>query len=73
MGRDSRSPKRTNIEVELREVSVVSEPAYDGTTIVLRCLEDTRKERRHCAGFVKNNLSPAGMVALNPRLVRGAA
>src|SRR5690606_37712729 len=39
-------PKRTIIEVELREVSVVSEPAYDGTTIALRCLEDARKERR---------------------------
>ncbi|MFE3839406.1 HK97 family phage prohead protease [Pseudogemmobacter sonorensis] len=39
-------PKRTILAVELREVSIVSEPAYDGTTIALRSLDDARKERR---------------------------
>lgn len=39
-------PTRTIFEVELREVSIVSEPAYDGTTIALRSLDDARKERR---------------------------
>lgn len=39
-------PKRTILAVELREVSIVSEPAYDGTSIALRSLEDARKERR---------------------------
>lgn len=38
--------KRTILEVELREVSVVSEPAYEGTSIALRSLEAARKERR---------------------------
>lgn len=39
-------PKRTILEVELREVSIVSEPAYDGTSIAMRSLDDARKERR---------------------------
>jgi HK97 family phage prohead protease len=39
-------PKRTLLEIELREVSVVSEPAYDGTSVALRSLEDARKEKR---------------------------
>lgn len=39
-------PKRTIHEVELREVSIVSEPAYDGTSIALRSLDEARKERR---------------------------
>lgn len=39
-------PKRTILEVDLREVSIVSEPAYDGTSIALRSLDDARKERR---------------------------
>lgn len=39
-------PKRTILEVELREVSIVSEPAYDGTTIALRSLDEARKEAR---------------------------
>lgn len=39
-------PKRTILEVELHEVSIVSEPAYEGTSIALRSLEDARKERR---------------------------
>lgn len=38
--------KRTILAVDLREVSIVSEPAYDGTSIALRSLEDARKERR---------------------------
>ncbi len=39
-------PKRTLLEVRLGEVSIVSEPAYDGTSVALRSLEDARKERR---------------------------
>lgn len=37
--------KRTILEVVLEEVSIVSMPAYDGTSIALRSLEDARKER----------------------------
>jgi len=39
-------PTRTIMEVELREVSIVSEPAYDGTSIALRSLDEARKEHR---------------------------
>ncbi len=39
-------PKRTIKAVDLREVSIVSDPAYDGTSIALRSLDDARKERR---------------------------
>ncbi len=39
-------PTRTIEALDLREVSVVAFPAYDDTSIALRCLEDTRKERR---------------------------
>ncbi len=39
-------PKRTILEVELREVSIVSEPAYDGTSVALRSLDEARRERR---------------------------
>lgn len=39
-------PTRTIHEVELREVSIVSEPAYDGTSIALRSLESARSEAR---------------------------
>lgn len=39
-------PTRTILEVELHEVSIVSEPAYDGTSIALRSLDEARKERR---------------------------
>ncbi len=39
-------PRRTILEVELREVSIVSEPAYDGTSIAMRSLEAVRKEKR---------------------------
>ncbi|KFL27037.1 peptidase U35 [Devosia sp. 17-2-E-8] len=38
-------PRRTILEVELREVSVVAEPAYDGTSIARRSLETARQER----------------------------
>ncbi len=38
--------KRTILTLDLREVSVVSEPAYDGTSIALRALEAARKEKR---------------------------
>jgi len=37
---------RTIKEVELFEVSIVSEPAYDGTSIALRSLDEARRERR---------------------------
>jgi HK97 family phage prohead protease len=46
-------PVRTIHEVELREVSVVSEPAYDGTSIALRSRDAASKERR------KHNFSGA--------------
>lgn len=39
-------PKRTVLEIELREVSIVSEPAYDGTSVALRSLDEARKEKR---------------------------
>lgn len=39
-------PKRTLLEVKLGEVSIVSEPAYDGTTVALRSLDAVRKEAR---------------------------
>lgn len=39
-------PQRTIHAVELREVSVVSEPAYGDTSVALRSLEATRSERR---------------------------
>lgn len=39
-------PTRTILEVELREVSIVSEPAYDGTSIALRSFDEARKEHR---------------------------
>lgn len=39
-------PKRTVLEVVLREVSIVSEPAYEGTTVALRSLDEARNERR---------------------------
>jgi len=39
-------PKRTILEVELSEVSIVSNPAYEGTSIALRSLDEARKERR---------------------------
>lgn len=39
-------PKRTLLEVGLGEVSIVSEPAYEGTSIALRSLDAMRKETR---------------------------
>lgn len=39
-------PTRTILSVELREVSIVSEPAYDGTSIALRSLDAARGTRR---------------------------
>jgi HK97 family phage prohead protease len=38
-------PKRTINEVILHEVSIVANPAYDGTSIALRSLEGARQER----------------------------
>ena len=40
------TPLRTIREVVLDEVSIVSEPAYDGTSIAMRSLDAARKERR---------------------------
>jgi HK97 family phage prohead protease len=37
-------PTRTITEVELFDVSIVTTPAYDGTSIALRSLDDARKE-----------------------------
>ena len=39
-------PLRTILAVDLQEVSIVSEPAYDGTTVAMRSLEAARQERR---------------------------
>ncbi|AWC25461.1 phage prohead protease, HK97 family [Aminobacter sp. MSH1] len=39
-------PKRTLLEVRLGEVSIVSEPAYDGTSVALRSREEARNEAR---------------------------
>lgn len=38
-------PTRTIREVELFDVSIVTSPAYDGTSIALRSLEEVRKEK----------------------------
>lgn len=49
-------PTRTILEVDLREVSIVSEPAYDGTSIALRSLDAARKEgrrQRNAAAFAR--------------------
>ncbi len=47
-------PKRTIQEVRLDEVSVVSNPAYDGTSIAMRSLEAARREA------AKHNFMAAG-------------
>lgn len=39
-------PQRTILQLELGEVSIVSEPAYDGTSVALRSLDAARKEKR---------------------------
>lgn len=39
-------PTRTIREVELFDVSIVTQPAYDGTSIALRSLDDARKETK---------------------------
>lgn len=39
-------PTRTITEVELFDVSIVTQPAYDGTSIALRSLNDARKETK---------------------------
>lgn len=38
-------PTRTITEVELFDVSIVTSPAYDGTSIALRSLDEARKAR----------------------------
>jgi len=38
-------PTRTIREVELFDVSIVTSPAYDGTSIALRSLDEARKEK----------------------------
>lgn len=42
----TRPPTRTLYEVEVYEVSVVAEPAYGGTSVALRSLDDARREAR---------------------------
>lgn len=39
-------PLRTLLAVDLIEVSIVGDPAYDGTSVALRSLDAARKERR---------------------------
>lgn len=39
-------PLRTIVEAELFDVSIVTSPAYDGTSIALRSLDDARKDKR---------------------------
>lgn len=39
-------PTRTIREVELFDVSIVTTPAYDGTSIALRSLDDARKDMK---------------------------
>lgn len=39
-------PLRTIQEAELMDVSIVTSPAYDGTSIALRSLDDARKEQK---------------------------
>lgn len=39
-------PVRTIIAAELFDVSIVTSPAYDGTSIALRSLDDARKEQK---------------------------
>lgn len=39
-------PTRTITEVELFDVSIVTQPAYDGTSIALRSLDDARKDTK---------------------------
>ncbi|RKD61547.1 hypothetical protein BJ928_107148 [Rhizobium sp. WW_1] len=46
---------RTIHQVELLEVSVVSEPAYEGTSIALRSRDEARKEKR------QQNFNAAGL------------
>lgn len=38
-------PTRTILEAELYDVSIVTNPAYDGTSIAMRSLEDARKDK----------------------------
>lgn len=49
-------PTRTIHEVHLSEVSVVSEPAYDGTSIALRSLDAARKEKNCQAYAIRTRL-----------------
>ena len=41
------------LQLELGEVSIVSEPAYDGTSVALRSLDAARKEKRAKAAAPK--------------------
>lgn len=65
-------PTRTILEVELREVSIVSEPAYDGTSIALRSLDEARKERRQ-QNFVAASHRIAERKAKSEQRFRGIA
>lgn len=44
-------PRRTILEAELYDVSIVTTPAYDGTEIGLRCLEQHRDQARRSHNF----------------------
>lgn len=49
-------PTRTLLEVRLGEVSIVSEPAYDGTSVAMRSLDEARKgaqRQRNAAAFAR--------------------
>jgi HK97 family phage prohead protease len=48
-------PLRTILEADLYDVSIVTSPAYDGTSIAMRGLEQSRNEQR------KKNFSAAAM------------
>jgi HK97 family phage prohead protease len=39
-------PVRTILQADLYDVSIVTTPAYEGTSIAMRSLDDARKERR---------------------------
>ncbi|TCP43940.1 HK97 family phage prohead protease [Rhodovulum marinum] len=56
-------PRRTIHEVELFDVSIVTEPAYSGTEIGLRSLEAARADRRPDAGQVAARLARKARLA----------
>lgn len=69
-------PTRTIHKIDLREVSVVSEPAYDDTSIALRSLEDARREATEKASraekreHINRRLSKKADIDLRERGIR---